>query len=93
MLLDGSRIQATNNVNESYFNNPAYNRKMEAASRLSGPARLRTYGALDIDIMRNQAPLAPYINTNSRIFVSQDLGCYTFSSVNSTTNLVAVCKK
>jgi peptide/nickel transport system substrate-binding protein len=93
VLLDGSKIQATNNVNESYFNTPAYNAKMEAASRLSGAARLSAYGNLDNDIMKNQAPLAPYIVTNARLFVSQDVGCYTFSPVNATTNLVAVCKK
>jgi peptide/nickel transport system substrate-binding protein len=93
VLLDGRKIQATNNVNESYFNNPSYNAKMEAASRLSGQARLTAYGNLDNDIMKNQAPLAPYINTNARIFVSQDVGCYNFSPVNATTNLVAVCKK
>jgi peptide/nickel transport system substrate-binding protein len=93
VLLDGRRIQATNNVNESYFNTPAYNQKMEAAARLSGQARLTAYGNLDNDIMKNQAPLAPYINTNNRSFVSQDLGCYNFSPVNATVNLVAVCKK
>jgi peptide/nickel transport system substrate-binding protein len=93
VLLDGRRIQATNNVNASYFNNAAYNRKMEAASRLSGDARLNAYAALDADIMKNQAPLAPFINTNARIFVSESLGCYNFSAVNGTTNLVAVCKK
>jgi len=93
VLLDGRKIQATNNVNESYFNSPSYNAKMEAASRLSGQARLAAYGNLDLDIMKNQAPLAPYIVTNARLFVGQDLGCYTFSPVNATTNLVAVCKK
>jgi peptide/nickel transport system substrate-binding protein len=93
VLLDGRRIQPTNNVNESYFNNPSYNQKMERASRLSGQARLTAYGNLDNDIMKNQAPLAPYIVTNARSFVSQDLGCYTFSGVHSTVNLVAVCKK
>jgi ABC-type transport system substrate-binding protein len=93
VLLDGSRLQATNNVNTQYFNNPAYNKKMEVAARLSGAARLSAYGNLDNDIMKNQAPMAPYIVTNARLFVSQDLGCYTFSPVNATTNLVAVCKK
>ena len=93
VLLDGKRIQATNNVNESYFNNPSYNAKMERAARLSGQARLTAYGNLDNDIIKNQAPLAPYINTNARLFVSQDLGCFNFSPVNATTNLVAVCKK
>ncbi len=31
VLLDGRRIQATNNVNASYFNSAQYNRKMEQA--------------------------------------------------------------
>jgi peptide/nickel transport system substrate-binding protein len=93
VLLDGRRLQADHNINVSYWNDPAFNRKMEAASRLSGQKRLTTYGALDADIMRNGAPIAPYINTNARILVSQDLGCYTYSNVNSSTNLVAVCKK
>jgi ABC-type transport system substrate-binding protein len=93
VLLDGRRIQATNNVNTSYFNNPTYNRKLEAASRLYGAARLRAYGNLDADVVRNQAPMAPYINTNARIFVSQNVGCYTYSAINSSTNLVATCMK
>ena len=93
VLLDGRKIQATNNVNSSYFNNAAYNQKMEAAARLSGQARLTTYGNLDLDITRNQAPLATFINPNARIFISQDVGCYTYSPTGTTTNLVAVCKK
>jgi peptide/nickel transport system substrate-binding protein len=93
VLLDGRKIQATQNVNESYFNNPSYNQKMERASRLSGDQRLSTYGALDVDISKNQAPLASYINTNTGAFVSESLGCFNFSAVNSSTNLVAVCKK
>jgi ABC-type transport system substrate-binding protein len=93
VLLDGRRIQATNNVNESYFNTPSYNQKMERASRLFGSARLRAYGNLDIDISRNAAPLASYVNTNARIFAGPDVGPYVFSGVNSTTNLVATGKK
>jgi ABC-type transport system substrate-binding protein len=93
VLLDGRRLQADHNINVSYWNDASFNRKMEAASRLSGDARLATYGRLDQDIMRNGAPIAPYINTNARIFVSEEVGCYTYSNVNSSTNLVAVCKK
>jgi len=93
VLLDGRRIQATNNVNRSYFNEPAYNRKLEQASRLTGAARLRAYGNLDIDVMRTTAPLVPYLNFQSRIFVSSSVGCYTYSPVYSTPNLAAICKK
>jgi ABC-type transport system substrate-binding protein len=93
VLLDGRRIQATNNVNESYFNTPSFNRKMERASRLFGAARLRAYGNLDIDISRNAAPLVSYVNTNARVFVGPDVGPFVFSGVNSTTNIVATGKK
>ena len=93
VLLDGRRIQATNNVNEAYFNTPSYNRKMERASRLFGAARLRAYGNLDIDISRNAAPLASYVNTNARIFVGPNVGPFVFSGVNSSTNLVATGKR
>ena len=39
VLLDGRRIQATNNVNESYFNNAANNKRMDRAyaPRGAGP--------------------------------------------------------
>ena len=93
VLLDGTRIQATNNVNESYFNDPAYNRRMAAAYRLAGDARLKAYGELDRDITKNAAPLATYINTNARVYVSSSLGCYSFQPARGLTNLVAVCKK
>jgi peptide/nickel transport system substrate-binding protein len=93
VLLDGRRLQATNNVNLAYFNDPAYNRKLAAAARKSGPERLAAYGSLDADIMRNRAPWAPYLTQNQRIFVSSSVGCFTYSSVYGTTNLAAVCKK
>ena len=93
VLLDGRRIQATNNVNTSYFNDPAYNRRMEQVSRLSGDARYNGYAQLDADISRNAAPMAPFINTNAKILVSQNVGCYTYSTVGGSTNLAAVCLK
>ena len=93
VLLDGSRIQATNNVNESYFNDPTYNRRMAAAYRLAGDARLKAYGELDRDITKNAAPLATYINTNARVYVSQSVGCYSFQPARGYTNLAVVCKK
>ena len=68
VLLYGGSIQAENNNNLAYFNTPAYNRKMERAARLLGDARLRAYGALDIDIMRNQAPWAPWNNPTNQFF-------------------------
>lgn len=68
VLLYGGSIQADNNNNLAYFNNPTYNKKMEHASRLLGDARLKTYGALDIDIAKNQAPWASWNNLSHQFF-------------------------
>jgi peptide/nickel transport system substrate-binding protein len=47
------------NSNFAYFDEPAYDRRMAAADRLTGTARFRAFSKLDADIMRNQAPWAP----------------------------------
>ena len=92
VLLDGTRIQATNNVNLSYFNDPAWNKKMAQAAALSGDARLAAYAALDRDLSKNGAVLG-YINTNYRAYVSQSTGCFNVSPVHGTINFVVICKK
>ncbi|MDQ4029766.1 MAG: ABC transporter substrate-binding protein [Actinomycetota bacterium] len=78
VLLYGGNIQADNNNNLAYFNNPAYNRKMERASRLLGAARLKAYGDLDIDITQNQAPWASWQNINDRWFFSSRIDMRTY---------------
>ena len=92
VLLDGRRIQADHNVNVSYFNNAAINRRMDQANSLSGQARLTAYGLLDRDIMRDHAPLAPYISTNARIFTSNTVGCYGYTSIQGSL-LTQICKR
>src|SRR5262249_31591132 len=56
VLLDGRSIQAKGNNNHAYFDDPAYNRKLDAASKLTGPRRYRAYAKLDADLARNAAP-------------------------------------
>jgi ABC-type transport system substrate-binding protein len=92
-LLDGTNIQAANNNNMSYFNDPAWNKKLKSAALLSGDARGKAYSDLDRGIMKDAAPLAPFITQNARILVGADVGCYSFQPVYGTTNLVAVCKQ
>ncbi len=92
VLLDGRRIQADNNVNVSYFNNAAFNTRMDQANSLAGAARLTAYGLLDRDLMRDQAPVAPYISTNARIFTSNSVGCYAYTSIQGSL-LTQICKK
>lgn len=92
VLLDGRRIQADNNVNASYFNNATYNRRMDAAYKLAGQARLTAYGLLDRDIMKDQAPVAPYISTNARILTSNKVGCYGYTSIQGSL-LTQLCTR
>jgi peptide/nickel transport system substrate-binding protein len=70
VLLYGPSIQAENNVNYSYFNNPTWNRRMASAAKLVGPKRLQVYGQMDIDIMKKAAPMAIERTYNNRYFFS-----------------------
>jgi ABC-type oligopeptide transport system substrate-binding subunit len=70
ILLYGKSIQAENNVNYSYFNDPKWNKKMEQAARLVGPNRLKVYGQLDLDIMNQAAPMAIERTYNNRYIFS-----------------------
>ena len=76
VLLDGTTIQDTNNSNYAYFNDPKYNAAMKAAAKLTGEARYKAYGALDIDIMKNAAPWIPIFNYTSRDFISANTENY-----------------
>ena len=66
---------------------------MKRAAALSGDARAKAYSELDRGLMKDAAPLAPYISQNARILVGEEIGCYSFQPVLGSTNLVAVCKK
>ncbi len=70
ILLYGKTIEAENNVNYSYFNHPKWNKRMENAAKLVGPKRARVYGQMDIDIMKQAAPVAAERTYNNRYFFS-----------------------
>jgi YVTN family beta-propeller protein len=69
-ILDDSSVGPT-------FEDPAYQRKLAAAARLSGPERYLTYGKLDLDLARNAAPLAAFDNLTDNDFFSTRIGCQT----------------
>lgn len=92
ILLDGNGIKPENNVNLSYFNSPKFNTLMESAAKKSGAARYAAYAKLDHDLMAGPAPMAPYINTNARILMSKNVGCYVYSQTYGSI-LNAVCVK
>jgi len=70
VLMDGTKIQAENNVNIAYFNSPKFNRLMERAAHLTGRKRYRAYGALDINITKNAAPWAAMGDSTNQFFYS-----------------------
>jgi len=92
VLLSGDSLHDSNNNNVSYFNDPKFNKAMVAASRLSGDARGKAYGNLDVDITKNAAPWAAFQNGNDRIFTSKRLGCFVFNAI-YTVDLAAACLK
>jgi oligopeptide transport system substrate-binding protein len=89
-LVDGSTIRPANNVNFSYFNSPAFNRKITRAKTLVGVDRYRAFSNLDHDLARNGAPLATYASPNDRHYVSARTGCYHYHPV-FTWDYAALC--
>jgi peptide/nickel transport system substrate-binding protein len=90
VLLNGNNIHEANNNNRAYFNVPAINRRLEAASQLSGAQRYDTYAKLDKDITTQHAPWASLSYANNRDFVSARVGCYSYHPTYSF-NLVTAC--
>jgi ABC-type oligopeptide transport system substrate-binding subunit len=74
ILLSGDSIHASNNNNVAYFNDPGFNAKMLAASKLFGSARTAAYAKLDADITNNAAPWAATHNFLERDFFSARIG-------------------
>jgi peptide/nickel transport system substrate-binding protein len=90
VLLDGRMIGTPYSFDIGYFNSRAYNARLDAASRLSGTARYRAYGKLDVDLARDAAPLVAYENESAVSFVSLRVGCIV---LNPFLDLTAVCLK
>jgi peptide/nickel transport system substrate-binding protein len=91
-LFDGRSIRAAGNSNQSYFDDPAYNRKLAAAAQLSGPQRYAAYQALEADLLRNAAPAAPLYNFAEEEFFSARIGCQVYQPVYQI-DLAALCLK
>ena len=71
---------------------PRVRRRMEAVNRLTGDARLRAWADLDVDLMRNDPPWAPFVHHNARLLVSRSLGCFTASPIFGM-DITALCRK
>jgi len=92
VLLSGDNLHDSNNNNVAYFNDPTYNKAMNAAALLSGNARYKAYGNLDVSMFKNNPPWAARNNFNDRILVSSKISCFTFNSTYSV-DYAALCMK
>jgi YVTN family beta-propeller protein len=88
--LDGNQITPHQNDNVSNFNNPTYNRELEAAAQLSGSARYRAYAKLDADLVTNAAPMVAFASGTSQDLFSARIGCQTYQPVFGI-DLAALC--
>ena len=79
VLLDGRSIQDANNVNFAYYNNASLNAAMDKAANLSGAARAKAYQALDLNVMKNHAPWAPYSVLSDVFFTSSRVSNWVYS--------------
>ena len=71
--LDGRTIHASGNSDLSYFDDPAFDRQLDAANRLSGPRRYRAYRQLQLE--RDLVPAAAFATDARRDFFSARIGC------------------
>ncbi len=89
-IFDGRTIGQPESENWSYFDSPKYNRLFARAARLSGLARYRAYGELDVQLARDAAPAIAAMSANIWAFVSERTRCVV---MNPFLDLTAVCLK
>jgi YVTN family beta-propeller protein len=80
-IFDGSTIGPTNNHNFSYFNDPAFNQKLEAVRKLAGAKRYRAANRLALELQRDLVPAAAFETTASYDFFSARIGCQVYQPV------------
>jgi ABC-type transport system substrate-binding protein len=91
-IFDGSTIRPTGNINFSYFDDRAFNRKLKAAAKLSGAERYRTYSRLALELERDLVPAAAFATDASRNFFSARIGCQIYQPV-YFIDLAALCRR
>jgi ABC-type transport system substrate-binding protein len=89
-LFDGATIGKPGNLNFSYFDSPKWNSALRNAAMLTGAARDRAFGRLDVALARDEAPAAAWAIDNTQTLVSARTGCVI---ANPYLDLAAVCLK
>jgi peptide/nickel transport system substrate-binding protein len=75
LLFYGPNLKLPGNHNWSHLDDPAVNRRIEAARLLTGRARTEAYAKLDYDLMREHAPIVPLFLYRNSFLVSAHVGC------------------
>jgi ABC-type oligopeptide transport system substrate-binding subunit len=78
--------------NLSYYESPSVNARIEAANRLTGESRRKAWADLDVELMRDDPPWAPFIHQTRRAFVSPSFGCVLLHPIYGM-DIAAACKK
>ena len=91
-LLRGSHLPPALNVNYAHFDDPAYNRRLDAAARLTGHARYTAYATLDADLAGKAAPMAALGVWPDRDLFSARIGCQNYQPLYGI-DLAALCVK
>lgn len=94
VLFDGRQIPDEGSSNNwSFFNSAKFNALMDKAALSTGEARYKAYGNLDLQLMKEAAPAAPYINANNRILISKRIAgtlVYNDATTNSAYNAFVI---
>jgi peptide/nickel transport system substrate-binding protein len=83
-------IEATLGLNAGLFDNPIYNRKLEAAAKLVGRKREVAYGKLDVELARKAAPLVAFAYQTKQDFLSARMDCHVYQPAYGM-DLAALC--
>ena len=76
----------------THFSDARVTRRVDAANRLTGEGRRRAFADIDVDLMRDNPPWAPFVHTQNRTLVSRSTGCVLIHPVYGF-DIAAVCKK
>jgi len=86
-------ILAPEGVSGLNLDDPLLARRLDAANRLRGDARLAALTRLEVELMRDNPPLASFGHVAQRVLLSRSVGCVVFHPVYFGPNLTTVCKE
>ena len=89
VLFEGRFIEPLG-FNVAHFSSRKFNSLLAAASKLTGRARYAAYGRLDVDLVRDEAPMVAYESESVSTFISKRVGCVV---LRPDLDFAAVCLK